>query len=52
MEVTMNQLSEFTSMDRRTIKKRLAGLEPTGVKGVHGANAFDSREALKQCYAP
>ncbi|MDA8142097.1 MAG: hypothetical protein M0036_25900 [Desulfobacteraceae bacterium] len=50
MEITKNLLSELTGLDRRTIKKRLDGLQPIGRKGL--ADAFDSSEALKRIYAP
>ncbi len=50
MQITMNQLHEFTGLDRRTIKKRLDGLNPIGRKGK--ADAYESAVALRRCYLP
>jgi hypothetical protein len=47
---TINQLSEQTGIDRRTLKKRLAGLKTQ--KGTGKGNYYDCHEALQAVFAP
>ena len=48
MKVTISQLSDWTGLDRRTVKRRLEGLpfDDGGRAGHH----YESRDALKRLY--
>jgi hypothetical protein len=48
MKVSINQLSELTGFDRRTVKGRLKNIKFT--LGAKKANLYDSSEALAQLY--
>jgi hypothetical protein len=48
MEVTMNQLVEWTGKTFRTVKKRLDGLQPVRENG--DIKYFDSKQALECLY--
>lgn len=46
--LSISQLSEITGKDRRTISKRLAGMQPHSVNGR--AQLYDAVEALEQLF--
>src|SRR5262249_25140422 len=48
MNVSQNQLSEWTGKDRKTIRRLLAHLKP--IAGPHGAKLYDSQIALEQIF--
>lgn len=48
MKASVNQLAEMTGKDRRTVKKRLEGLEPVGKQGR--AVLYEVKEALPLIY--
>lgn len=48
MNVSQNQLSEWTRKDRKTIRRLLSHLKPTA--GPHNAKLYDSQLALEQIY--
>src|SRR5262245_10922881 len=48
MNVSQNQLSEWTRKDRKTIRRLLAHLKP--IPGPHGAKLYDSQLALEQIF--
>ena len=48
MQVSQNQLSEWTGKDRKTVRRLLAHLKP--IAGAHGAKLYDSKLALDTLY--
>ena len=49
MLCTINYLADFTGLDKRTVKKRLANLEP---KITGGENRYESDVALQAIFNP
>jgi hypothetical protein len=48
MQVSQNQLSEWTGKDRKTVRRLLSHLKP--IAGAHGAKLYDSKLALETLY--